>query len=211
LPELREYERMERRLETARREVLKARETAEEARERIAELPDREGWLRRGPEPDELRRERSRLAQAEDMAARRTEGVRAVEAEVARSGVDRPEAEARRERALEIRAELDRRREAQIEAALTEPHGHVTELLGERPTERKERRGWERAVRAIEGYRFDHGVRGRDALGAEPRERRAASEWRQAERAIESARHELGRELERGHEVVLERVIELGL
>jgi len=145
------------------------------------------------------------------MAARRTEVVRAVEAEVARSGVDRPEAEARRQRAREIRSELDHRREAHIEASLGEPRGYVTELLGERPPERKERRGWDRAVRAIEGYRFDHGVRERDALGAEPREGRAVSDWHRAQREIEAARQELGRELDRGHEVVLERVIELGL
>jgi hypothetical protein len=210
LPELHEYERIERQLETARDEVLRAREAVQAARERIAELPEQRGWLRRGPEADELRRERSRLAQAEDMVVRRTDRLRGLEAALARSGADEPEADARRERAREIRSELDRRREARIEAALAEPRGHVTELIGERPTQGKERRDWERGVRAIEGYRFDHGVRAGEALGAEPRDGRAVSDWHRAQREIEAARQELGRGIERGHELVRERVIELG-
>jgi len=210
LPESHEYQRIERRLETAREEVLKAREAAQAARERIAALPEREGWFRRGPEPDELRRERSRLAQAEGMAISRAERVHALETDHARSSAYGPEAAARRERAQEIRSELDRRREAQIEAALAVPRGYVIEALGERPTDAKERRQWERGVRTIESYRFDHSVRERDALGAEPRHGRAVSDWHQAQRAIEAVRHELGREIGRGHELVRERVIELG-
>lgn len=205
-----EYQRIERQLEAARGEVLRAKEAAAEARQRIAELPERGGWLRRGPEPDELRRERSRLAQAEDLVARRTEGVREIEAELARSGAEEPEPVARRERANEIRTELERRREAQIEAALIEPREYVTEALGERPKDGRERKTWERGLRAIEGYRFDHGIRDRDALGAEPREGRAVSDWHGAQRQIEAAQRQLGREIERGQEMVLERVIELG-
>ena len=191
-------------------EVLRAREAAEEARWRIAELPERGGWLHRGPEPDDLRREQSRLAQAEDMVAARTEGVRALEAELARSGADGPEAEARRERADEIRSELDHRREAQIEAALIEPREYATDALGERPKDGRERRSWERGVRAIEGYRFDHGIRDGDAIGTEPREGRAVSDWHRARRKMETAQRQLGREIELGQELVLERVIEFG-
>jgi hypothetical protein len=66
-------------------------------------------------------------------------------------------------------------------------------------------------VRAIEDYRFDHAVRDRDALGTEPGDGRAVSDWQRAQQTIEEARHELGRGVEVGQELVIERVIELGL
>jgi hypothetical protein len=137
-----------------------------------------------------------------------SERVRALEGE--RGGAEGPLAEARRERAAAIRSELDRRREAQIEAALVSPREYITAELGQRPTDSRERREWERGVRAIEGYRFDHGVRDREALGAEPHQGRAVSDRHRAQREIEHAQRQLGRELELGQQLMLERMIELG-
>ena len=111
-----------------------------------------------------------------------------------------------------IRSELDRRREAQIQAALIEPGDHITRELGERPADAHGRWMWEQGVRAIEGYRFNHGIRDREPLGAEPREERARSAFHRAQREIEQVRHELerGLEIDRGMEPVIERGIELG-
>jgi hypothetical protein len=89
-----------------------------------------------------------------------------------------------------------------FEPALLSPRDHVTEVLGRRPTDTRGRAAWERGVRAIEGYRFDHDVRDRDALGPKPREVQARDAWIAARRTADDARRQLGRQVERGIEWV---------
>jgi len=116
-----------------------------------------------------------------------------------------PSHEARAELAA-IDAVLDRRVDLALAAARVSPPDHIVAELGERPPEGRERVAWDRAVRAVEGYRDQNGVRDKDtALG--PKDR--SWEREQAERAIRRAQQELG--IERVQRLQREQAMEIEL
>lgn len=69
---------------------------------------------------------------------------------------------------------LAERERAALAAARVSPPDYIVEELGERPVEAARRATWDHAVRGIEGYRQQHGIRDRDtALGPQPSDRAA--------------------------------------
>ncbi len=103
---------------------------------------------------------------------------------------------------------LAERERAALAAARISPPDYIVGELGERPVEASRRATWDAAVRGIEGYRQQHGIRDRDtALGAEPSDRAAR---RARERAAESIRRAQRRlELERVQRIERSMEIEL--
>ncbi|HEY0278379.1 MAG TPA: hypothetical protein VGC32_08935 [Solirubrobacterales bacterium] len=105
---------------------------------------------------------------------------------------------------------LAERERAALAAARVSAPDYVVNELGERPVEAERRATWDQAVRGIEGYRQQHGIRDRDrALGAEPSDRAAR---RARERADDSIRRAQGRlELEQVRRVERTRSMEIEL
>jgi hypothetical protein len=98
--------------------------------------------------------------------------------------------------------ELGELRQRQLERALENPAPYLLETLGERPDTPIERHGWERAARAIEGYRFERDITdAHEPLGEQPAGGRQLYEYEQTLRVIDDARLQLGLgPLARGHE-----------
>jgi hypothetical protein len=89
----------------------------------------------------------------------------------------------------------DRERAAFL-AVRTSPPNYILKELGERPSDPAKRQTWDRAVRGIEGYRQQHGIRDRDnALGAEPESRTGRAAREAQERRLRESQRELGREV----------------
>jgi hypothetical protein len=164
-----------------------------------------------GEPPAGWRRRDQRQAHAEE--ARRLDATAAMSREAAERmraelGASPPvEHQARAELAV-IDHLLAERERAALAAARISPPGYIVNELGERPAEAARRETWDAAVRGIEGYRQQHGIRDRDtALGAEPGDRaarlareRAAESIRRAQRRLEL---EQARQIERSMEIEL--------
>ncbi|HEX3239653.1 MAG TPA: MobF family relaxase [Solirubrobacterales bacterium] len=112
-----------------------------------------------------------------------------------RDGLPEVGHQARAESAVIDHVIAERERAAFL-AARTSPSDYIVRELGERPTDPAKRQTWDRAVRGIEGYRQQHGIRDRDnLLGAEP-ESHAGRAARQAqERRLRQSQRELGRKV----------------
>lgn len=173
-------------------EARKAAELAERSAARSRERLDQLSARRESRRSPELGFEGERLAFAERRALKARERERdliaAAEREPRRTARER----ALSARASELRGELARRRERHLEAALATPAAHITEALGARPADARRSAAWERGARAIEGYRFEHGVGGADALGPRPRTVEQRDAWSTARRALGVAQRELG-------------------
>jgi conjugative relaxase-like TrwC/TraI family protein len=130
---------------------------------------------------------------------------------------DREELQAKAPLAHEARAEstviesvlADRERLAAA-AARVSPPDYLKRDLGERPIDPTKAAEWDRAVRAIEGYRLRNGVVDRDnALGAESRDDTRAHEREQAKEQVEQAQRQLQLRQDRTLECGVE--MEIGL
>ncbi|MDP9270798.1 MAG: relaxase domain-containing protein [Chloroflexota bacterium] len=97
-----------------------------------------------------------------------------------------------------------------ITADRISPPAYITDALGERPQEPRDRAAWERGVEQIERHRQVHGIADRrSALGAVPSNGQKRAEW--ARQRVEL--HAVQRQLGVSHELSLDRSagIELGL
>jgi hypothetical protein len=106
---------------------------------------------------------------------------------------------------------LAQRRAAAITAAKLSPPPYVIKELGERPSDPKLRRSWDRGISEIERYRQEHGIKDPDrALG---RERGQEHDWNrdQARERLQQRQVELQRTQEQGMEREAEFSMEIGL
>ncbi len=109
------------------------------------------------------RERRRELFFALEREERATHGLHAREQVRNRRGP--PSEEARRERQI-ARQVLAERAEPAILAARLAPPSYVVKELGERPSDPKKAKAWDKGVRAIESYRGEHGIKDMDnALG----------------------------------------------
>jgi hypothetical protein len=109
-----------------------------------------------------------------------------------------------------IDAVLDRRRDLALAAARVSVPDYVVAELGERPPGGAERVAWDGAVRVIEGFRQEQGLRDRDtALGPEPTDRAVRRERERAQGAMRRAQRELG--IERVQKLERARAMEMEL
>lgn len=101
--------------------------------------------------------------------------------------------------ARELRVEeLTRLRDEQLQrvldGAIKRPPRYLTRILGERPDEPSHRQSWDDAVRAVETYRAEHGVREHHtALGRQPEYGQQRHEFDRALELVDSARGDVGR------------------
>jgi hypothetical protein len=105
---------------------------------------------------------------------------------------------------------LAERERAALAAVRISPPDYIVRELGERPVEASRRATWDAAVRGIEGYRQQHGIRDRDtAIGAEPSDRTARRARERAAESIKRAQRRL--ELERVQRIERTRSMEIEL
>jgi hypothetical protein len=148
----------------------------------------------------------------------RAEGLRATSlasllAEIERAGLGGQTLARHAARAEPANAEvvLAERRAAAITAAKPPPPPCITKELGERPSDPKLRRSWDRGVSEIERYRQENGIKDPDrALG---RERGQEHDWNrdQARERLQQRQVELQRTQEQGMEREAEFSMEIGL
>jgi conjugative relaxase-like TrwC/TraI family protein len=118
-----------------------------------------------------------------------------------------PAGEATRAREI-ARQVLDERAEPAILAARLSPPPYVVKELGERPTDPEKAKAWDRGVRAIEGYRGEHGIKDKDSAlghwreGGQDRSAhdRAQDRIRQTQRRLER-QQQLDRSMQRSHDI----------
>jgi len=191
-------------LDRARRARTSAEAELERAGAALAELerPAERSWWRRPPPVDgrSIAIERHNYGQAE----RDLEAATRHERKLAPRVPDRAQWEAEhaptRERATELREDLAVRRERHVDRTLADPPDELRAALGDRPPDGGRRTDWDRGVRAIAGYRFDHDVSGDGPLGDRPGDQAARAAWNAARGELDRAQRALGRRRERGHE-----------
>jgi conjugative relaxase-like TrwC/TraI family protein len=187
--ELLEPLRQERRAErdygeaTQQLEVAQSRYEAAAGRREKAEALGRKDRKRELPKA--LEREREHL---EALEARRS----------ALQRLELPGDEARREREVARQVLAERVGQAVLAAQL-KPPPYILKELGLRPSDPLRRERWEKGVRAVEGYRLEHGVTDPSkALGRGPKPGQARDEARRfAELQVQLARRRLGLEQQR--------------
>jgi conjugative relaxase-like TrwC/TraI family protein len=182
------------RLDEARAERLGAEKIAAETEKRLVGL---------GSAPSAERAfEEQRLTEARRIAKQAAKAERELAPQVPNREAFEREAAPLRERRSALVAEQRARSESHAEAAVMAPGPHIVEALGSAPPDPAGRRSWERGVRAIERYRFEHGTSGEGPLGKRPERGEAARAWRDANDELVRAQRQLGREsaksLERG-------------
>jgi conjugative relaxase-like TrwC/TraI family protein len=149
-------------------------------------------------------RERARIADLADSSAERANRL-----EAEREALPAPEFGGRAEVAV-IDHLIAEREHAALLAAQIAPPPYITAELGERPTEWGKRREWDGAVREIESYRQQHGIRDRDtAFGPEPKDESAQREQRWARGSLQRSQRQLGIAQERTR--AIERSRSLGI
>ena len=191
-------------LDRARRARTSAEAELGRAGAALAELErptERSRW-RRPPPVDgrSIAIERHNYGQAE----RDLEAATRHERELAPTVPDRSQWEAEhapvRERAAVLREELAVRRERHVDRTLADPPDELRAALGERPPDGGRRTDWDRGVRAIAGYRFDHDVSGDGPLGDRPSAQAARAAWNATQGELDRAQRALGRQREHGRE-----------
>jgi hypothetical protein len=182
-------------LQSLRRARADAERTANAAKERIAELEQRRGLLRRRPaDPGALTFERQRLEHAERQAAAAADRER----QLAPNTPAPAEHQVLRERAAELEAQLSLRRKEHLRTVLEHPAPYLQAALDSLRDEPRARRTWQQAAQRIEAYRFDHNVTDiHEALGPPP-EITARSRWQRAQQDLLRAQRELHRSIARG-------------
>jgi hypothetical protein len=147
-------------LDTVDRELVRVRGQRDEAAVVLERLPTPQRGLLGRRTKDVHAVERARLAAAVECADRHLTAL----------GAEREELASARANALEVRAErdgIDRRvagldREAHIlidelvERAVAQPPEWAREVLGERPTDRRDADRWDGALRVLERFRVEH-------------------------------------------------------
>ena len=116
-----------------------------------------------------------------------------------------------RDQAREVGREIGVAREAHLESAVIAPATHIVEALGRPPGASHERRPWERAVREIERYRFDHRIDGPEILGATPRveDGPRCKQFERAASELATAQGRLGLEPTPAAEIATERGLDV--
>jgi len=171
-------------LEQARRDRVGAEGALARAEEQLQGLEAQQtgGRLRRGgPDPRALALARQGVQQGEATLAAAGQREGQLERRVPERRAFEAEHAPLRERANELREQLAERRSRHLERALERPGDHLRDALGERPGRGRRREAWERAARAVEGFRFDHRVKGRDALGEAPKRAQQRQDHRRAQ------------------------------
>ena len=133
--------------------------------------------------------------------------------------VEPPKTEARHDAQVVSQA-LAEREEKELLAARLSPPPYISKELGERPTDPRKAKEWDRAVQGIESFRRDHGITSRDsALGREGEgsveswERNAASErLQESQRRLgrEQQRQQLARTMQQSREMELDFDLGIG-
>jgi conjugative relaxase-like TrwC/TraI family protein len=208
----------------ARRHEIAAEAHVEEAAERMRDdLTHDLAYARSAVEKAAAREEKlgeeppfwSRAARAEwhreseaiAAAARQAEDFLRREAEIA--GAPDVGYAARAERAAIDRA-IEERVGVRMAAVRLDPPRYITDELGELPADPGWRQTWESAVRGIEGWRMENGVRDGDtALGPEPEAGAARRSRELAQQSLRRARRDLGLEEVRAREQTIEMGPEL--
>lgn len=175
-----------RRLDAARSEREQAAAQLREGTERLQALQQGGGSAKA------IAIERQRIKAAQDSGRRAVAVERKLTPQVPNRGEWERETEPQRGRAKELRAELGARREAHTEAALASPPAHLSRALGRSPLDPGKRMGWERAARAVEGYRFDRGLRGMEPLGERPSDPAGRKAFEKIEAELGRAQRRLG-------------------
>jgi conjugative relaxase-like TrwC/TraI family protein len=137
---------------------------------------------------------------------RRSESERIEQAEAqTRESLARRESEARELAGVEYKARAElaviehliaERQRLAVAAVRISPPPYIVQELGERPADPIKREAWDRAVRRVEGYRRENGIKDRDnALGAQPEGRSRQRHWehqqsqlRRSQQALERVR-----------------------
>jgi hypothetical protein len=150
----------------------------------------------------EYNRELALLQTSENMAREEAAKLEAQRAELA------PTEHAARAEAAVIEHLAGERLKARLEAIRLNTPDYITKELGQRPSDPSKRQHWDKAVRGIEGYRQEHGIRDKDsALGAKPRDRSAELAQRQARHSLQRSQRSL--QIQQARTVEMSRGIEL--
>jgi conjugative relaxase-like TrwC/TraI family protein len=178
----------------------KEREIADQRAEREDKLASLEPAARRmGRVRDPRAEERAFLRTAIEMNDRAMSDLRVDRAKLLRELGDPEQVRSERdgiENAItELKRDHDQVRDVLSERAIESRPGWLVESLGDRPESRRERETWDRAARALAGFRLDRDVVDQSTpLGPEPlsgSEHRR--EWGQANTALARAQQRLGR------------------
>jgi hypothetical protein len=96
----------------------------------------------------------------------------------------------------ELRRDHDRLRDVLADGIIDRRADWLIDALGQRPSSAREGETWDRAARAIAGFRLDHDVIDHDRpLGPEPPgDSDHRREWDRANTALERAQRQLGHE-----------------
>jgi conjugative relaxase-like TrwC/TraI family protein len=170
---------------------LQERSAENEARldaiaERMGDLGEPPSRFARREVSSEYNREVARLQTSENMAREEAAKLEAKRAELA------PTEHAARAETAVIEHLLGERERARLEAARLNPPDYITKELGPRPSDPAKRGHWDKAVRGIEGYRQEHGIRDRDnALGGKPKDRSAELAQQQARQSLQRLQRSL--------------------
>jgi hypothetical protein len=156
--------------------------------------------------------ERARLGAAIECADRHLTALGAERDKLASATANADEVRAERDGIDRRVAQLDREAhvliDEQVERAVAQPPEWAREVLGERPTHRRDADHWDRAVRVLERFRVEHVVSDDGlGIGPEPADPAARTQWRLADETLRQTQERLGRvsEQEPARDVAFER------
>lgn len=139
--------------------------------------------------------EQGRIKQGERDLRREQAKERELSLVVDSRGDRQGEAERLTARQSELGLEIGVAREGHLHASLIAPGEHLTVAFGTPPKLETQRRSWERAVRAIESYRFNNQVDAPEPLGARPVGGPLLRQFQAAEQELLRGQRQLGREV----------------
>jgi hypothetical protein len=186
--------RQVRALDAVDEERGQVRASRDDVAARLAQLPaPQRGLLGRAKDPHAA--ERARLTAALDGAERQLAALDRQRDQLtsATPGLDtaRPQRDTLAQRETQVRRDAHELRDQLAERDVITPPRWARETFGDRPSDRRQAREWDRGVRTVARYRLDHDLADAvSGLGPEPADQRARGAWQHAATTVEDTQRE---------------------